>query len=179
MPTNWTRRTPSPLLPSMKHYFKALSFHTSQLSPSGEWVTLKTLFFDSQSSVKCSNQSLIRKNTRSVFPVTVTVGNLGVKLNATSCMYVCTYVRVYWLRLYLIHDHYYYYYYYYYYYTSFCFFFQVAHLLWMVLLFKLFVISESCPRFPALVPTLRLLNLFLLQTWWAKMSTSLWNAWFH
>ena len=48
MPTNWTRRTPSPLESSVKHFFKFLFFSHFPISPSGEWV-----------SVKCNNRTLI------------------------------------------------------------------------------------------------------------------------
>jgi len=42
--------------------------------------------------------------------------------------------------------------------------------LWMLLVFEVFfVISESPPRFQSLIPTLLLLDLFLLQTWCWKL----------
>ena len=50
----------------------------------------------------------------------------------------------------------------------------------MLLVFELFfVTSESPPCFPFLVPTLRLLDSFLLQNWCSELSTSLGKAWLH
>jgi len=53
---------------------------------------------------------------------------------------------------------------------------NAAWRLWMLLVFELFfVTSESPPCFPFLVPNLRLLDSFLLQTWCSELSTSLGN----
>ena len=50
----------------------------------------------------------------------------------------------------------------------------------MLLVFEiLFLISESTPSFPALLPTFRLLDSFLLQTSCLEMSASLGKAWLH
>ena len=94
MPTNWTRKTPSPLSSSVKHYFKACFFHTSQLSPSGEWVNLKTLIFDSEISVKCNNQTLMHRNIRQIFLVTVTLVNLGVLIHNSHISYFSVFKSV-------------------------------------------------------------------------------------
>jgi len=57
---------------------------------------------------------------------------------------------------------------------------NAAWRLWMLLIFEFFfVTSESPPCFPFLVPTLRLLDSFLLQTWCSEMSTFLGNSWLH
>jgi hypothetical protein len=49
--------------------------------------------------------------------------------------------------------------------------------LWILLVFEFFLlVSESPPTLPSLIPTVRLLNLFLLQTWCANMLTSLRKA---
>jgi len=57
---------------------------------------------------------------------------------------------------------------------------NAAWLHWMLLILEFFfVTSESPPCFPFLVPTLRQLDSFLLQTWCSDMSTFLGNAWLH
>ena len=98
---------------------KLCLFHTSQLSPSGEGVTLKTSISDSERSVKCSNHILLHKNIRSVFLRSYRFcGQSRRKLNTISYVYICTCVLiyVYWLRVYLLHYCHYHYYYYYYHY---------------------------------------------------------------
>jgi len=87
---------PVSFLSSVKHYFKVLFFHTYRISPSVESVILKTLVSDSESSVQCSNHTLMHSNFRSIFLDAFSVGNLDVKLKTISCMYVCVclYMRV-------------------------------------------------------------------------------------
>jgi len=50
---------------------------------------------------------------------------------------------------------------------------------WMLLVFEFSVTSESPLCFPFLVPTVRLLDSFLLQIWCSELSTFLGNAWLH
>ena len=85
MPTNWTRRTPSPLESSVKHFFKFLFFSHFPISPSGEWV-----------SVKCNNRTLIHI-LWSIF--TVSVGKLGVTRNTISCQFQVSTVHHYFQSL--------------------------------------------------------------------------------
>jgi hypothetical protein len=73
---------------------KICFFYTFQLSPSGESVTLKKLVLHSQTGVSCNNWVLMEKNIPSIFLVTFTVGNLGVKLNTISYVYICIYVYI-------------------------------------------------------------------------------------
>jgi len=75
----------------------------------------------------------------------------------------------------------YYYYYYLFYFTSVLMKVQnVFRHLWMLLVFEFFLLVSECPpSFPSLVPTVRLLYSFLLQTLCAKMLSSLRNAWLY
>jgi len=53
---------------------------------------------------------------------------------------------------------------------------NAAWRLWMLLVFELFFVTSESPLcFPFLVPTLRLLESFLLQTWCSVLSKSLGN----
>ena len=61
---------------------------------------------------------------------------------------------------------------------NFCVF-EAAYLLWLLLVFEFFpVISKAPLPSPSLVQNVRLLISLLLLSWCAKMSSSLWNAWF-
>ena len=170
----------------VKHYFIVLFIHAYRILPSVESVILKTLVSDSESLVQCSNHTLMHSNFRSIFVDTCSMGNLGVKLKCISCTYVCVYVCmcvymrvlifIHWLYMYL---NIYCYFYYHHYIINFCVF-EVAYLPWMMLVFEFFpVISEAPPPSPSLVQNVRLLHSFLLLSWCTKMSTSLWNEWFH
>ena len=80
-----------------------------------------------------------------------------------------------------LNNYHYYYYYYLFYFTSVLMKVQnVFRHLWMLLVFEFFLLVSECPpSFPSLVPTFRLLNSFLLQTWCGKMLTSLGNTWLY